>query len=118
MRQQRPRVMGALAATLLFLVTGCGDGNPLIGQWSLDEDELPAAFRGVMAMVGNGGTLIFKEDAMVADGRSVLVTYLIEDDMVTVVPEGENTGDVFRVIDRKHIELVLPLIGDLVYEKD
>lgn len=112
------RVRAALAAAFLLFAAACGDSNPLIGDWTLDGEALPAAVRGVIAMAGGGDSLTFKDDHMVIDGRSVLVTYLIEDDMVTVVPEGENSGDVFRVIDRTHIELVMPIIGGLVFVKD
>jgi hypothetical protein len=104
-------------AAAVFLVA-CGDSNPLIGEWQIDEDELPSPIRAAMEMAGMGIEIEFDDDRMIIDGRSILVSYLVEDDKITVVPNGENTGDVFRVIDKSHIELVVPVIGGIVYEKD
>lgn len=70
-----------------------GHGNPLIGRWR-------SSFMGIDAVAFE-----FDADSMTSNGGKVKVRYEVADKDVTVYPQGQEVGLVFKVIDANTMSL-------------
>lgn len=70
-----------------------GHGNPLIGRWK-------SSFMGIDAVAFE-----FDADSMTSNGGKVKVHYEVTDKDVTVYPQGQEVGLVFKVIDANTMSL-------------
>ena len=103
---------------VIFIVTACGESNPLLGRWVFDaEASKGLAAAGAVISMGFSGVeeIEFREDKMVMAGKSRSVSYEIADGRVIVTgPDGE--GLVYTIVDEDRVLLDGPT-GRVAYKR-
>jgi len=99
---------------LLIALAGCGDGNPILGHWVVDAEQSPPGSATGLEMAGSA-ELEFLEDRMIAGSSSLDVTYIIENDRVTVTTlQGQGTVYEFESPDQMSVETPM---GPIIFKR-
>ena len=99
---------------LLLALAACGDGNPILGHWVVDADRSPPGGATGLEMAGSA-ELEFLEDRMIAGSSSLNVTYIVENDRVTVTTrQGQGTVYKFESPDLMSVETPM---GPIIFRR-
>lgn len=100
---------------IVFLaLSACGDGNPILGHWVVDADQSPPGSATGLEMAGSA-ELEFLEDRMIAGSSSLDVTYVVEDDRVTVTTlQGQGTVYQFESPDQMSVDTPM---GPIIFRR-
>jgi len=99
---------------LLLALAACGDGNPILGHWAVDAEQSPPGSAAGLEMAGSA-ELEFLEDRMIAGSSSLDVTYVVEDDRVTVTTL-QGQGTVYEFMSRDQMSVETPM-GQIVFRR-
>lgn len=106
-RHASPTLLVMLCLLLPLALAACGETNPLLGRWVVDEeasDGLAAAGAAISMGFSGVSEVEFREDKMVTGGKSQAVSYEVAEGRVIVTgPDGE--GLVYTIIDADHVVL-------------
>lgn len=108
----RRESLAVLAAALL--AAGCGQSNPLLGDWEIDRDDNR---RGVLLAVEASEleALAFESDAVESPGTTIPVSYVVEEPVVRVV-RGDGRGEHrVELLEDGRIRVDLPIGVTAVY---
>lgn len=115
MRDRRATPLGL--SVLLATMLACSDGNPILGHWRVDADLSPPGSAAGLEMSGSA-ELEFLETRMVAGSSSLDVTYIVEEDRVTVTTmQGQGTVYRFDPESRDQMSVETPL-GAIVFKRE
>lgn len=110
-------VAAALVLAVLSL-TACGESNPLIGEWRLDDKNVDSMVKSALNVAGAGSSVIvFTADKMISGDQAKPVSYDVAGDRVVVTAKGESDGQVYQIVDNRYFDIQLPLGMTLRYAK-
>jgi hypothetical protein len=99
---------------LLLALAACGDGNPILGRWVVDAEQSPPGSATGLEMAGSD-KLEFLEDRVIAGSSSLDVTYIVEDDRVTVTTL-QGQGTVYEFESRDQMSVETPM-GPIIFRR-
>ena len=107
----------ALLLLSFGLLTSCGQSNPIVGVWVIDEE---ASSTSAQAAAGLSGIerIEFREDKLVIGNKSVTVSYEVDGDRVIVTEDAAGSGEVYTIVDEGRVEKQLPMGIVLVYTRE
>jgi hypothetical protein len=108
------RMIKAWYVCLLLALAACGDGNPILGHWAVDAEQSPPGSATGLEMAGSA-ELEFLEDRMIAGSSSLDVTYVVEDDRVTVTTL-QGQGTVYEFTSRDQMSVETPM-GPIIFKR-
>lgn len=112
------RSIAAALVLAVLSVTACGEKNPLIGEWRVDDKNFNSIVQSALNAAGSGSPMIvFTADKMIAGDQAKQVSYEVAGDRVVVTAKGESNGQVYTVIDGNYFDVQLPLAMKLRYVK-
>lgn len=98
----------------LLALAACGEGNPILGHWAVDAALSPPGSATGLEMAGSA-ELEFLEDRMIAGSSSLDVTYVVENDRVTVTTL-QGQGTVYEFISRDQMSVETPM-GPIIFRR-
>jgi uncharacterized lipoprotein YehR (DUF1307 family) len=115
------KTLAVLVALLVpsMLLTACGDSNPIIGEWKIDEDKMPPMMKMGLAMSGAKElpTFEFTSSSVITEGEEKEVTYEVKDDQVIVSAKDEKRPLVITILNDDRIRMDMgPMKIELVRE--
>lgn len=94
-----------VVVVLLAALTGCGDPNPLLGDWQVTSGPDSIA-----------QTISFTESQFITGTMTDNVSYKIQDEQV-LVTSSSGVRLTYKLIDADTLQVTLPGIGPISYSK-